>query len=253
MADLTDILVETEDELRALQPLGEESRRMASADIKATLRDLIMKAELKPGTVLSQVDVARRLGVSRTPVREALRMLGQEGLVTGEANMRCKVVGFDAAEIDTVYARRILIEPLAAAITVRTAGDADVTALEEALAGTMTDEAHADFDLWQKSHHLFHARLIASAPAPLQASVNEKNAQTQRYRALLRSRYPAGWWRRGEVEHGEIAAAFRDRKVNGVIQALGRHIARSGLEVLADVAPQHEPVAIRMAVMMLPS
>jgi len=238
-------------DLDALRPLTEESARRASIDVNATLRDLILAGQLRPGTELTQVDVARRLEVSRTPVREALRMLRQEGLVSGEPNQRCRVVGFTAELIDAVYAERILVEPLAASITTRLAKPEDVDAVEAALQEMKSPEAHADFQLWQQPHQRFHSLLTSRAAEALRTSVADRMVQTQRYRTLLKARHPPGWWLRGEVEHGEIAAAFRSRVPEAVVRALATHLARSALEVLADVAPHFEPVSVRSALAMV--
>src|SRR5260370_12478670 len=74
---------------------------------------------LLPGTKLSQVTLAAQLGISRTPLREVLRMLQEEGLVEIEPNQRTRVAGLDPQELDDVYASRILLETLALSMTIR--------------------------------------------------------------------------------------------------------------------------------------
>src|SRR5260370_37263650 len=72
---------------------------------------------LLPGTKLSQVTLAAQLGISRTPLREVLRMLQEEGPVEIEPNQRTRVAGLDPAELDDIYASRILPETLAPSMT----------------------------------------------------------------------------------------------------------------------------------------
>src|SRR3974377_1866164 len=103
---------------KVLRPLAGNSHRRASVDIHRYLRDLILSNALPPETVLSQVQVADCMKVSRTPVREALRMLMEEGLVEAEPNYRCRVLGFDPRELEALYISRIREEGAPGAATV---------------------------------------------------------------------------------------------------------------------------------------
>src|SRR5882724_597789 len=78
--------------------------RQAIPYVHAYLRECILDGTLTPGTKLSQVSLARQLGISRTPLREVLRMLQEEGLVEIEPNQRTRVAGLDPQELDDVYA-----------------------------------------------------------------------------------------------------------------------------------------------------
>ena len=239
------------DDLECLKPSTGSGARRTALDVLEHLRGCLLSGALKPGTVLSQGDVARRLDVSRTPVREALRMLQQEGLVEGEPNFRCRVVGFTPELIDSAYAERILLETLAAQITTRVATAEDQMVVLRRIDDMNSAEAHADFNVWQIPHKAFHAALIARAPAPLQQALEDRIARTQRYRSLLKSRYPEGWWRRGEIEHQAIADLFVVRDIEGVVRNLGRHLARSALEILTDIAPEYDPVCVRASLALI--
>src|SRR5216683_6758582 len=91
--------------------------RQAIPYVHAYLRECILNGTLSPGTKLSQVSLAAQLGISRTPLREVLRMLQEEGLVGIEPNQRTRVAGLDPQELDDVYASRILLETLALSMT----------------------------------------------------------------------------------------------------------------------------------------
>src|SRR5258708_33025080 len=92
--------------------------RQAIPHVHAYLRECIRDGTLKPGTKLSQVSLAAQLGISRTPLREVLRMLQEEGLVEIEPNQRTRVAVLDPQELDDVYASRILLETLALSMTI---------------------------------------------------------------------------------------------------------------------------------------
>ena len=74
------------------------------------LRRLILDGAIPNGASISQVELAERLGVSRTPLREAMRMLQAEGMVHAEHNRRAHVTALDVGDIDTVYGCRVLLE-----------------------------------------------------------------------------------------------------------------------------------------------
>ena len=75
------------------------------------------------------------LKVSRTPVREAFRMLQEEGLISAEPNYRCRVLGFDPEELELLYASRIMNEGISAAITVENMSDANIEKLSDNFRG----------------------------------------------------------------------------------------------------------------------
>src|SRR6204780_5093373 len=92
--------------------------RQAIPALHAYLRECVLDGTLTPGTKLSQVALADQLGVSRTPLREVLRMLQEEGLVEIEPNQRTRVAGLDPQELDDIYASRILLGTLALSMTI---------------------------------------------------------------------------------------------------------------------------------------
>src|SRR6266550_8467747 len=96
--------------------------RQAIPRLHTYLRECILDGRLPPGTKLSQVALAEQLGVSRTPLREVLRMLQEEGFVDFEPNQRMRVAGLDPAELDTDYASRIALETLALSMTLAAIG-----------------------------------------------------------------------------------------------------------------------------------
>jgi DNA-binding GntR family transcriptional regulator len=75
------------------------------------LKNAILTLELRPGTPLSELQMANQLGISKSPVREAFQRLSRDGLVTLEPNRRCLVTGLDRTNIRDWYELRLILEP----------------------------------------------------------------------------------------------------------------------------------------------
>src|SRR5947208_4488476 len=82
------------------------------------LRDGILRGEFDPRVPISQVQLAARLGVSRTPLREALRMLQREGLIDSEPNRRVRIAALSVTDLEQLYALRVMVEALAVQLSV---------------------------------------------------------------------------------------------------------------------------------------
>src|SRR5438552_17509596 len=98
------------------------------------LRESILKGEFDPRVPISQVQLAARLGVSRTPLREALRMLQREGLIDSEPNRRVRVAALSVTALEQLYATRIVVEALAVRVAVPKLRPADCAEMRSHLA-----------------------------------------------------------------------------------------------------------------------
>ena len=156
-----------------LKPIDREADgagRRTARDVYDVLQSFILDGTLKPGTIVSQVAIAEALQVSRTPVREAMRMLQEGGLLTGEPNYRSRVVEFDPVDIDALYAKRIVLEALGVAMTVKRLDPSGPDRLEAIVRSLESPEAHEDFAQWQQLHRQFHRSIVAGAGATMIAS-----------------------------------------------------------------------------------
>src|SRR5437868_2704665 len=129
--------------------------RQAIPALHAYLRECVLDGTLTPGTKLSQVALADQLGVSRTPLREVLRMLQEEGLVEIEPNQRTRVAGLDPQELDEVYASRILLETLALSMTLEGFTTGDQRQAKRMLTAMRKAARTGDFAAWFDSHAQF--------------------------------------------------------------------------------------------------
>ncbi|WP_433598316.1 GntR family transcriptional regulator [Nocardia sp. CA-135953] len=143
-------------------PVGLLNRpQMRLADeVAHVLRDLILRGELEPGSQLLQIQLSEQLGVSRTPLREAFRLLERDGLLRiSNGNKTVEVVEVDRKSLIDTYEIREVIDGLAARLAARRGLSDDssgrigqaiermVSAAESPLDLTRYSEAHADFHL----------------------------------------------------------------------------------------------------------
>src|SRR5712691_12463113 len=130
--------------------------REAIPHVHTYLRECILDGTLTPGTKLSQVTLSEQLGISRTPLREVLRMLQEEGLVEIEPNQRTRVAGVDPQELDDIYASRILLETLALSMTIGHFGAKARAEAKRMLTAMRRAAKTGDFDAWFAAHTDYH-------------------------------------------------------------------------------------------------
>ncbi|GAB5469325.1 MAG: GntR family transcriptional regulator [Rhodospirillales bacterium] len=131
------------------------------ADVYKRLLDMIRDAELRPGTRLRESHLAELLGVSRTPVREALRRLEMQGLVTHEIHRGTVVRSLDHNTITELYFMREVLEGTAAASAARHASKAEIAALREMIEADrarLGDPTHL-----ARTNQRFHAALYRAS------------------------------------------------------------------------------------------
>jgi DNA-binding GntR family transcriptional regulator len=232
---------------KVLRPLVGDSHRRASVDIHQYLRNSILANTLPPDTILSQVEVARCLKVSRTPVREAFRMLQEEGLISAEPNFRCWVLGFDPEELELLYVSRIINEGISAAITVENMKDADIEKLHAVFTDMRKAEESRNFSEWIKNHRAFHRILFSGANPRLQHRMHVDLHRSERYIHNSKQSGLAELFRRAAAEHKEILRACERRHSAVVAALLIRHLARAGIEILNALAPHWEAMTLRTA------
>ncbi len=234
--------------LRAiLAPFAGAGHRRASADVHQYLRTLILSNVIAPETILSQVEVGDCLKVSRTPVREALRMLQEEGLVRAEPNYRCRVLGFNPQELEALYVSRIANEGISALATVNTMTDADLKQLSDVLKELHRSERNSSFTTWIRHHRLFHQMLFAGANPALRERMAADYERSERYVYNAMQSGLTDMFHRAAVEHQEILEACRRRQSALVVRILTDHLARAGMDILAELAPYWEPTTLRTA------
>ncbi|MFJ8025697.1 GntR family transcriptional regulator [Streptomyces sp. NPDC096311] len=233
--------------LDGLTPIPREAGDHAANAAHAYLRALVLNGTVPPHAELNQVELAERLGISRTPVREAVRMLQEEGLVEAEPYKRARVIGFEAAQFEFVYVQRIMLEGLAVRLTVPSMSDADRRNVQGLVAelARMADDAGQTPE-WNDTHNRFHLALVTGAGPQLRRSIEGNMQRAEHYRLQYQYRGPRASLRH-LGEHERIAELCQVRDAAGAANELAAHLARTALSMIGELAPRYDPAAVREA------
>jgi DNA-binding GntR family transcriptional regulator len=234
----------------ALTPIERTPGDHAANVVHNHLRRLILDGVLAAGTSINQVTLASELGVSRTPVREAIRMLQEEGLVEAQPQKRAHVAGFDPFHLETVYTERVLLESLAASITAQQASDQLIAALEQSLLLLDREPEQRLAPDWRAEHNRFHLNLVSGVHPQLQRAIRNNMDRGEHYRLNYRVMYEETGtrvWDTSPAEHRAIVDAFRRHDSHEAAAELAAHLARTALSLIAQTTPTYNPAALRAA------
>lgn len=194
------------------------------------LREGILRGEYAPGDRLGEMDLAEKLGLSRTPVREALRRLSAEGLVDITTNKGARVVEYPRQDLDHIFQIRAHVEGLAARAAAQSASAADIDRLDE-IATTLRDHAEAGrIDEVYRLNSAFHSTLNGLAGSAVVTgtvgSLIHASVLFRTYHA-----FDEAAMRRSVNHHLEIVAALRARDPDWAEAVLHAHLlsARASL------------------------
>ncbi|WP_300014354.1 GntR family transcriptional regulator [Pseudonocardia sp.] len=210
--------------------------RQTSVSVHAYLRDLIISGAVPPGTQLKQAELARVLAVSRTPLREAFRMLQEEGLVSAEPNQRSVVLGLDADELDSLYAARVTLEALGARLTAGRLTREEIRSTTAAFREMERTYRAGDLSSWAVAHRRFHRLLVSRCGAPVLRTISSYAEQSERYVRIDQNTQRHDFEAR-QREHQAIFDAVRDGDAHGAAVEMAHHLSGTARRVADDHAP----------------
>jgi DNA-binding GntR family transcriptional regulator len=187
------------------------------------LREMIVKNELGPGERLHEQALSETLGVSRTPVREAIRALTAEGLVEVLPNKGAVVREMTVNEVLDAFQVIGALDSLVGELALANMTLQDLADLED-MHDRMRSRFEAD-DLFGyfKANQEIHRRLVAmSGNATLERQLQALNAQVQPYRYSVNIERES--WKRSMRDHEAIMVALRDRDPNALARLLRQHL-----------------------------
>jgi DNA-binding GntR family transcriptional regulator len=211
------------------------------------LRTAILAGEIPPGQATSQIVLARELGVGRTPLREALRMLQHEGLVVSQPNRRVRIAEVSVVDLEELYIMRIPLEAVAARITVPTLTSEDHAELEGLMA-QMDHLAEAISPQLNAAHRAFHLRFVAAAGDRPVTMIGQLFDHAERYRRVYGFSVPGHWNKRRE-EHRLMVDRAQAGDAEGTAEAIAQHYLRTAKTVAAALDESYKLDRLRTAVL----
>lgn len=198
------------------------------------IRDMILEGELAPGEQIVEASLCENFGVSRTPLREALKVLSSEGLVELRPRRTPVVAPVDSTEIAATFEVMEMLERLAGACASKRASDVELAELERMHADMVREHDtgnRAAYNTQNRAIHLFIVRL-AGNPV-LERTYRQFTLKIQRARST--TNYNARRWVESVQEHEQIMEAFRAGNPELVAERLADHTRRTGESVIATL------------------
>jgi DNA-binding GntR family transcriptional regulator len=221
--------------LRAMLPKGRNRRTMA-VDVTECLRNAIQSGLLADGVELNQVALAEHLGVSRVPVREAMRVLEAEGWISARAHYRAVVQTIGSERVNQIFEMRTFLEVRCLGRSMRTMTREKIMRLY-AICDEM--DSLTDHKAWLAANRLFHRELLQHPGGDLAIElVGQLTSQVERY-----LRVGGGGPKRetqAGVEHRAILAAISQRNSRKARDLLRDHIGNTRRIVLAVIQERQQ-------------
>lgn len=226
------------------QNLAESESPSTTDRVRQILRSEILSGELAPGTVADSVNLAERFGVSRTPVREALRSLQEEGYLVGENRKRLEVVQPSVEELEAVFAERMFLTVVSTRLTVPQLTDAELNRMERLL--TLMDELRAagEHVLWRQADNAFHSTHVKHVSDTMRNDHSRLYERASMFRAVwLRNRnYTLSF---SIDDHPMIMEACLERDAERAALVAAKHLMRVAMTLCAEIAPGKDLKALR--------
>jgi DNA-binding GntR family transcriptional regulator len=197
------------------------------------LRELVLTGGIPPGERVNEVELAHRLGISRGPLREAIRHLASEGLLVLVPNRGAHVPKADADEVRALFELRTALECAAAELAASRRTEADIARLVD-----VCDESRRDYQAGVKFPYrldlAFHQSLLDAARSP---RIAEQVRLVQQRVVLLRSglRDDPPHQHASLDDHDALVAAIADGDTHRAATIMRRHLSRVCAQMLTGL------------------
>lgn len=211
---------------------GNGERRPLGQTIAASLREAILDGDLPPGTRIRQEALAQHLGTSRIPVREALRQLESEGMLTLVPHSGARVARLDLNEHIELYRIREALEPMAIAESAKHLTAAQLEELREL--ANVIEASRSDPQEWIRHDRTFHLLSYGAAPFPrLLRMIHGFWNTSQQYRRAHLSTFTEQTFDIIHMEHRMILEALERHDPVDAEERQRSHIRRTRLDLTA--------------------
>ncbi|UYG07010.1 GntR family transcriptional regulator [Halomonas sp. M4R1S46] len=207
-------------------------RRLSLYEVVAErLREMVLEGELPPGSRISEKRLCETFEVSRTPLREALKVLANEGLVELLPNRGAKVTEVEPGEVADLFEVMVELEGLSGRLLASRAGEAEVAEIRELHQRMMSHYRRQERPEYFALNQQLHRRLTEIAGNAVLLEL-ETSLTVKVTRARYAANLQLGRWEESAREHGEILAALEARDGEALSCAMRKHMRRTGDAVI---------------------
>lgn len=195
-----------------------------------SLRDMVIRGVLKPGDRIVERQLCMKLGVSRTPMREALKLLRQDGLIDISRNIGARVTPYTAEDAESLFEVIAVLEGLAAARFASHASPAARKSLEDLHEQICDLRARQQLDQYFDSNSAIHDLIVSGAENPVLLDSHRRlmlRVRRGRYMAIMDS----ARWDEALREHEALVAAIRAGASTAAEHIWREHLRNTGRAV----------------------
>lgn len=213
------------------------TRKSLTEETADRLRRLIIEEHLAPGTRLREKELSELFGVSRTPLREALKLLAVEGLVEILPNRGAQVASVDPAAVRETFEILAALEGLAGERAAGRATDEDIAELRALHYQMALHHQRQDIEAYFRLNQEIHRKLVATAGNATLADLHEALNAKLRWARFAANEKPARW-DEAMAEHEAILAAFAARDGATLSRLLRAHLEEKVVSMLMESTQQ---------------
>lgn len=187
------------------------------------LRDLIVEGQLSPGSKIAEAEMCTRFGVSRTPLREALRVLSSEGVVTLSPNRGAWVAPFDVAAL--AYALPVVgaLEALAGKLAAKSATDKEIVAISKLHAAMIGHYKAGQMASYFRANRDIHFAIVEATRNPVLVA-QYRHLSARFFAARFLADMSPDRWQSAIKDHDRILQTLRARDGEALANVLVRHL-----------------------------
>jgi DNA-binding GntR family transcriptional regulator len=206
--------------------------------LRERLRILIIEGELKPDSRIDERALCERFGVSRTPLREVLKVLATEGLVTLLPNRGARVAGFDMDDLTEAFPVMGALEALAGKIAAANATQTEIGAIEALHNAMHVAYGERDLRRYFDLNQQIHAAILGCTRNATLAQLYEQISAKVR-RARFSANLSDARWAEAIAEHDQILAALKARDGTALAHVLQLHLDHK-FKAVTEALRSHE-------------
>jgi len=223
----------------SLEKLGELDRSNLAIEVANILRESITKGDFPPGMHLVEIPMAQKLGISRGPLREALRILEAEGMIESFPGRGSFVAQITERNIREVYSLRYILETEAVKLAIKNGTQEDIKKLDEILKAMFAAAKNEDTNEVTLLDFQFHTQIWTMADHTLLKEILEGfNTQIKRYVAVQTILYED--LTEGISDHKNILEALRNHDEKTAIELINKHLEIASKKVIEHFQTENE-------------